>query len=459
MEKLYSLVNTYLMEEMNHSSLLLSEYIYRKNKTTTALVLLLKSMYRSSYYERCVETIELNEFITKIHGTRVIYYKCKSMMENRTKNIAMSADVEEVEEHPTFSIKKRSVELFFESLTKEDIRRKEILLQAYSCDYHNLEALVRMSAEDLVSEMELLRLIEDCSDKYIKEVYMDIFRPRFELDLYCLSFYSPWYGIFLAKQHYRDKKHLLLFNLGVSMLKLYPNSEYSFVTLGLFFMLSANYSEARRCFYKVVQINAKYGRGWLYLGMAYSGMKECESGISCLNMANKLMIGSFKPSFYLAVEYHRMNNFERASFFYKQALGMGPSSQVQERYISLLIYYEYYTEALSYLAAQKNESLSLLRVYCNLFLGKIAEAQKHLSMCPTDWRYYATAGFIDHLMNKLDSAADNYNKALLKSHVNLVEELLGLAVENMTCKQSNNVYDYATDLFDSMTLKYSFEVI
>lgn len=243
------------------------------------------------------------------------------------------------------------------------------------------------------------------------------------------------------------------------MFKLYPNSEFSFLTLGLSFLLSSNYSEARRCFYKAVQINNRYGRGWLYLGMAYSGMKECESSISCLNMSQKTMIGSYKPSFYLAVEYHRINNFERASFFYKQALRMSPGIEVQERYIALLIYYEYYTEALSYLATQKSNLLGLLRVYCNLFLGKVNEAQKHLSACHPDWRYYATAGFIDHLMNKLDSAADNYSKALLKTHVNLIEELLGLTVENMSCKQSNNVYDYATDLFDNMTPKYSFEIV
>lgn len=459
MEKLYSLANTYLQEEMCCSSLALSEYVYRKNKTSEGLLLLLKSLCKLSYYERCIEIIELDSSITKLHDARIIYYKCKSLVQKETRNIAISAGSEKAVEYTTLPINQKSVELFFKGLTKEDIKRKEILLEAYECDYHNLEALLRMKGEDLISKKELVKLIEKCEDEHIGMVYMEILYPNFEVDFYFLPFYSPCYGLALGKQHYRFKRSLPLFNLGVAMFKLYPNSEFSFAALGLFFLLSANYSEARRCFYRSVQINSKYGRGWLYLGIAYSGMKECESSISCLNIAHKLMIGSFKPSFYLAVEYHRMNNFERASFFYKQALKMNPSIQVQEKYISLLIYYEYYTEALSYLAAQKNDLLGFLRVYCNLFLGKVSEAQKCLSKCPIDWRYYATAGFIDHLMNKLDSAADNYNKALLKTHVNLIEELLGLAVENMTCKQSNNVYDYATDLFDSMTPKYSFEVV
>lgn len=459
MEKLYSLIETYLHSGMDHSALVLSEYVYRREGTETALVLLFKSMYRLRYYERCVEMVEGEGSMAEIHDVRIIYYKCKSLVERRTKNIAVSTESRRVAGHPLFPIRQKSIELLFNGLTKEDIRRKEMLLEAYACDHHNLEALLRMRSEDLGSKREVLRLVEGCEDEQMREVYMEIFCPGLETGLYLPSFYSPWYGLVLGKQYYRDKKSLPLFNLGVCMFRLYPSSELSFVTLGLFFLLSSNYTEARRCFYKAVQINSRYGRGWLYLGIAYSGMKECESSVSCLNMAHKLMVGSFKPSFYLAVEYHRMNNFERASFFYKQALKMDPSILVQERYISLLIYYEYYTEALSYLAAQKNSLLGLLRVYCHLFLGKVSEAQKHLSACPTDWRYYATAGFIDHLMNRLDSAADNYNKALLKTHVNLVEELLGLAVENMARKQSNNVYDYATDLFDTMTQKYSFDIV
>ncbi|CAD25375.1 COMPONENT OF THE 20S CYCLOSOME/ANAPHASE-PROMOTING COMPLEX [Encephalitozoon cuniculi GB-M1] len=460
MEKLCSLINTYLMEEMDYSALALSEYVYRREKTNATTMLLLKAMYKLSYYERCIETIELNSAMMRIHEARIIYHRCKFLVGKKSKGLLMDAECDEkMVKYPAAEISKKSVRLLFEGLTKEDVKQKEILLEAYRCDNRNLEALLRMKNESLISKKELLVLIDECKDDLMRGIYLEIFYPSFEPDFCFLPFYSPWYGFKLAKQYYKKRKDMLLFNLGVSMVRLYPNSEHSFISLGLFFLMSSNYPEARRCFYKAVQINNKYGRGWLYLGMAYSGMKECESSIACLNIAYKTMIGSYKPSFYLATEYHRMNNFERASFFYKHALGINPSVQVQEKYISLLIYYEYYPEALSYLAAQKNSLLGLLRVYCNLFLGKVTEAQKHLSTCQIDWRYHATAGFIDHLLNNLDSAADNYNKALLKAHVNLIEELLGLAVENMTCKQNNNVYDYATDLFDNMIPKYSFEVI
>lgn len=460
MQKLFSLAGAYLAEEMNLSALALSEYIYRREKRRTALVLLLRSLYRLSCYERCIETIELNGSAMRMHEVRVIYHKSRSAVGRKSKAPLEGFECdEEVEEYVPVEISRRSIGLLFEAMTKEDTQRREMLLSAYRCDTHNLEALLRMKNESLISRRELVGLIDECVEEPMRKVYGEVFYPCFEPDLCLLPFYSPWYGLQLGKRYYKDRKDTLLFNLGVSMVKLYPSSEVSFATLGLFFLMSSNYAEARRCFYKAVQINAEYGRGWMLLGMAYSGMKECESSITCLNMAHKMMVGSYKPSFYLAVEYHRMNNFERASFFYKQALAITPSITVQERYISLLIYYEYYPEAQSYLAAQKTGLLGLLRVYCSLFLGKVADAQKYLAVCQPDWRYYATAGFIDHLMNKLDSAADNYSKALLKTHVNLVEELLGLAVENMACKQTNNVYDYATDLFDNVTPKYSFEVI
>jgi anaphase-promoting complex subunit 6 len=460
MRKLYSLIASYLQEELHWSSLLLSEYVYRTDKSITASVLLLRSLYGLSLYDRCVEIIERNTELARIREVRTIYYKSKSRASNSTRCIALGpAGEEKIECQEPVNIRHGSIELYWEALTKEDSRRRDMLVEAYASDTYNLEALATLKREGLMSRKELEKLIETCEDKDMVSVYERVFNPVFDVDFYFLPFYCPWSGLLLARRYYGEKKSMELFNLGISMYRLYPTSEHSFASLGLHFLLEENFGEARRCFYRAVQINDKFGTGWLYLGIAYAGMKEGENCISCLNVAIKLMIGSFKPAFYLALQYHRMNNFERASYFYKQALRLNPAMQVQEKYISLLIYYEYYAEALSYLATQKSSVLGLLRVYCNLFLGKVAEAQKHLMSCATDWRYYATAGFIDHLMNRLDSAADNYNKALLRSHVNVVDELLGLAVENITCKQDNNVYDYASDLFNNITSSYSFDVV
>ncbi|TBU18530.1 hypothetical protein CWI42_060120 [Ordospora colligata] len=476
--KLYSLVNSYLNEEMHCSALALSEYIYTRDKSDIALIMLLRSLYAMCCYERCMEIIELNDSLMKYSHVKIIYYKCKYSTKKKNTEygqIGKGIVENEIEDkkcnemheslnnplvkYSTEHISKTSVCLLFEGLTKDDVRRKEILLEAYRNDSYNIEALIRMKNEGIIDKKELNYLVDQCNDLFIRDVYKAIFYPYFEPDFYSLAFYSPWYGLKEAKRYYKSGKETLLFNLGICMVKKYPGSEFSFISLGLFFLMTQNYQEARRCFYKAVQINSEYGRGWMYLGMAYSGMKECESSISCLKIAHKKMIGSYKPSLYLAVEYHRMNNFERASVFYKQALKINPVIQVQERYIALLIYYEYYAEALEHLHAQSNNVLDLLRVYCNLFLGKVNEAQKHLLACKTDWKYYATAGFIDHLTNKLESAASNYNKALLKNHISLIEELLGLAVENIACKQNNNVYDYASDLFDCITPKCSFEIV
>jgi anaphase-promoting complex subunit 6 len=460
MKKLYSLISSYLEEELYWSSLALSEYVYRTDKSVAASMQLLRSMYKLSLHDRCVETIERNPELARVCEIRIIYHKSKSRASNKTRGMELGpVSGEKIESHEPIGIKHRSIELYWEALTKEENKRRDMLVEAYVCDTCNMEALGMLKMEGLISGRELGKLIESCEDKEVAAVYGDVFNPVFEVDFYFLSFYCPWNGLLLAQRYYKDRKGLELFNLGISMYRLYPGSEYSFASLGLYFMLEASFGEARRCFYRAVQINSKFGTGWLYLGIAYAGMKEGENCISCLNVAVKLMMGSFKPAFYLALQYHKMNNFERASHFYKQALRLDPTVQVQERYISLLIYYEYYAEALSYLATQRSPALGLLRVYCNLFLGKVAEAQKHLSSCEADWRYYATAGFIDHLMNKLDSAADNYNKALLRSHVGIVDELLGLAVENITCKQDNNVYDYASDLFNNITSAHSFDVI
>ncbi|KAH9411318.1 hypothetical protein HK407_06g11490 [Ordospora pajunii] len=476
--KLYPLVNAYLNDEMHYSALALSEYIYARDKSDFALIMLLRSLCAMSCYERCIEMIELNDTLMRCSDVKIIYYKCryatrkkntecglvgKGIVESEIDGTECGEIYESVENalmmYSTEHILKKSVRLLFEGLTKEDVRRKEILLEAYRHDNYNMEALIRMKNEGIVDKKELVSLVEDCKDVFMREVYMAVFYPCFEPDLYSLAFYSPWYGLKEARRYYKSGKDTLLFSLGTCMVKKYPGSEFSFISLGLFFLMAQNYQEARRCFYKAVQINNEYGRGWMYLGMAYSGMKECESSISCLKVAYKKMIGSYKPSLYLAIEYHRMNNFERASVFYKQALKINPVIQAQERYIALLIYYEYYAEALEYLNSQSNSILDLLRVYCNLFLGKVNEAQKHLLACKPDWKYYATAGFIDHLTNRLESAASNYNKALLKNHISLIEELLGLAIENIACKQNNNVYDYASDLFDCITPKCSFEIV
>lgn len=129
------------------------------------------------------------------------------------------------------------------------------------------------------------------------------------------------------------------------------------------------------------------------------------------------------------------------------------------RYATLLIYYEYYGDALKLLSKIVNISeyyqiYNLLVKFAFLFTGDLDRAEIFLEKCEKNWRYLANKGFIKHLRFNIEDAANIYTDALVQHGRSwIIKDLLKLTVEMEEKRAENAIYEYANDLFDSMDLK------
>lgn len=504
---LYALSLKLLENDLNWSSILLSEHLYRSSKHNETLLILLKGLYKINCDTRIVKLIEDNGHLMDDSGLKILYYKAKYRLGDKERARVMDSTISKLisdtrsssDKKTKFSgtsenifntgngdkalivetntadlecsveIKSKSIELFFEAMTKPDVIKKKLLIESFESDNQNLESLFYLLKDDLITKKELKRILEKTSEA-IKQIFFDIFFgfegckmenlfTAYRSCFYELPFYNPFYIFTYSKDLYHKGKKQLLFNLSFASLKLYPNSIYTYLSLGLYFLLLNDFSEAKKCLLKGAEIE-KNGYLFLYLGICYSGLRECENAVSCFNLSHRILIGSWKPVYYLACEHQKMTNYDRATYYFKEGLKLERNAKIQEKYVSLLVFCEYYEEALSYLASQNNPKHFLLRVYCLLFKGKINDSKIFLNQCEKDWKYYATAAYIEHLLNNLEKAADLYSRSLLIHNETIIEDLMSLVIENQASKTENDVYKYCTELFDNLFSKFvEFDVV
>jgi hypothetical protein len=437
MNKLYiSLYNS----ELYDGSLLLSEYVYKKEKTKESFKYIILNLYRLGFYAKILDI--LNDISLDDYDIRLIYYKCiqktDTLPNNKSHYSSCTTSIDS-----TNIINKESVELLFISLTKKDILRKDLLIQAFQIDPNNLECLYYLIKEDLVQEKEVRTLLEDC---HLKNVYLEIFYPVVS------EFFHPFYAYLFSKILYKSKNISKLFSVSHNSYRMYKNSVYPFLSLSLYFMLIKNYEEAKRILLKCLDFDKSDGHVYLYLGISYSRLRECEKSLICFNISNKKMVCTWKTYYYLSCEYQKMTNFDKARLYYKEGLSIDRNIKIQEGFVSLLIFCEDYKEALSYISSiirskesEKSNNIYLLKCYCHLFLGNINESNNALYMCEKDYKYYCTKGYIEHLTNNVEKACDFYNKSLLLNNSQVVEDLMSCAIRR---NKENDVYNLCTEIFE-----------
>lgn len=248
------------------------------------------------------------------------------------------------------------------------------------------------------------------------------------------------------------------------MIKNYVKSEFPYHVMGLYFLLKKNYIEAKKCFYKSIENNCKFGPSYLGLGISYSELKDYSNAIECFKLARNNMPKCYKPILSLAFEYHKMQDYPQAKFYYKQCLERNQCSAVVQKYSAFLILNEKYSEALKILKYRcspdeqeylRNESdLNLLKCMCYLFTGDIKSTACYLQKSEVTWKYYTVLGFVNHLGGKMQDAIENYHQALfLLGPSKPIENLLAHAIEIVTNELKNKASKYSNDLFLLLDLK------
>jgi len=117
-------------------------------------------------------------------------------------------------------------------------------------------------------------------------------------------------------------------------------------------------------------------------------------------------------------------------------------------YVYCLINNEDYAEA--GMLIEKYKITNLLRVFYFLFTGEYERAVKVIDECQRSAIVYGTRGFLHHLKDDFKKAIEEYEKCLEYGRIQVVVDLLGIAMENMNGSCYNFVLDYANSIFDSL---------
>ncbi|EQB62007.1 component of the 20s cyclosome anaphase-promoting complex [Vairimorpha apis BRL 01] len=462
--------------DLNNSSLLIAEYLHKKHGSFDSLKYVILNLYKLNCQERILDIMEKENKCLEDIELRIIFYKCSIKNENTIScNMLNNNSISNCKSANNYDNLKfnadfyKSVEMFWKALTKSDINRRNLLIESYKIYSYNIEPLYFLILEELINDVELINLID--LNPY-KEVLKEIFTVKYNSE-----FYHPFYIFLYSKYLYVEEDEFKLFNLSHSSYKLYKHSIFTYLSLGLYFIFKKQYKEAKKILLIWISKNTTdLFIIYLYLGICYSKLRECENSISCFNICNKKMNCTWKSYYYLAYEYLKMTNIEKSKFFYKEGLNVDNNIKIQEGYIILLIYCEDYKEALLYLSNTEhnktanndmyknlkientylnyafnytnenlNNNFNLLRCYCNLFLGNINESKKYLNLCLKDYRYYCTLGYIEHLTDNIDNACDAYNKSLLLKESSVVNNLINSAFER---DKENDVYNSCTEIFE-----------
>ncbi|KRH94737.1 Anaphase-promoting complex (APC), Cdc16 subunit [Pseudoloma neurophilia] len=444
--------------ELYYSALTLTDYILEENEITDNMVILyriviLKSLFNLKLYHRALKYINKNENLLDYECVRTIFLKLNNFVEKQGLNMD-TLDQKNclTVEMPEMKLNRKSIEKLLEGMIQTGHIRKYSLIEAFENDFRNFEPLLVLKRESLITDEELNNLLDKC-DRETQVLFVSVLK----YDKKCLI--APFFSENVALKLYNKYNIDNLVYLGMEHLDRYPEESTSFFIYGLANILQKKYFDAKILFYDAIKKERSFGILWILLGLSYSNLREYNCAISSFEFAKQLMVGSYKPDYFLALEYHKMSNMKQANIFYLNSLRIKKEPRVILKYCALLIHFEYYDEALKLLKSLKIDGdlqniYFLLFTFGLLFTGELQHAKSLLEKAEKDWRYFAIKGYLAHLQSDTNSATKYYTDALIeKGRSWIIEDLIKNAIDCKKTKDGNLVYDYGTSLFEFIDLK------
>lgn len=505
MNNLIEIANYYINEELYWTSLLIGQYLPKSNKS---YFIVIKSLYGLGFYKKIQHIIEGNKNLLNYHEIKMLYLK------SGHKTSIESIEHIDLSNKGSFDISRKSLELYYQAYFAKEKLRKKLFIDSFRKDNNNLEALIYLFKESSCTLNEIKHYVEQIKIKELKDAMNCLINCEFDLENICnpLIIFSYSLKIIFSSQEVPSRTMFnKLFKISSQNMDFFINSEFIYSSLGLYYIYKNKFKEASNYLLKAVRKNKMYGIGHLYLGLSHSLLKETESALISLNNAYYIMDVSYLPSYYLAYEYQVMNNIGKATYFYKQSLGLieteclnlydsetdyivkipvrdesvqdhaehlqlekstvkklksyrenNDISKLDQKsfhvicgFIYFLMYNEEYDKAVKYLDLFKIENH--LNVFLFLFNGNLTDANDSLDKCKKDVINFAVKGYLYHLVDQFNEAIKQYEICMTFRRNQVVENLMAMSIDNLAGVNPNKAFNYSTALFE--TLKYKNRII
>jgi len=225
-----------------------------------------------------------------------------------------------------------------------------------------------------------------------------------------------------------------LFNFSHKLVTLYPNEPISWYSVGCYYFLIKNFTDARHYFSKSTLFDKDFGPAWLGFGHAFAMQGEHDQALAAYRSSHRLLIGSHLPPLCIGMELVKPNDLILAAQFISQAKDICPYDPLVFNELGVIEYkngnykeaMELFDMALGLLKGSVGVSDSSIWTpweptvfnlgHCYRKLGLYEEAFEQYMIAnqlrPDNASTLTALGFCKHMMADIDGAIEYYHMAL-----------------------------------------------
>ncbi|KAI0925830.1 hypothetical protein AcV5_008457 [Taiwanofungus camphoratus] len=262
-----------------------------------------------------------------------------------------------------------------------------------------------------------------------------------------VSIHVPTMPLHIACMHHLSHLNSKLFILAHELVDKEPESPISWYAVGVWYLTSKKYSEARTYFSKTSLMDPRFSPAWVAFAHTFASEGEHDHAITAYSTCARMFTGSHLPLMFVGMEHIVLSNHSLADEALHAAHTMCDRDPllVNERGVMAYNHGDYeraialFLEALDLAEVVQSSRQAWAPTYLNLGtsyrkLGRLEEAkvayQRVFEMDPRNPIALAFLGITYHLLGDIEAAIVKYHETLSVDSINgHVLELLDLALE------------------------------
>ncbi|RDB26326.1 Anaphase-promoting complex subunit cut9 [Hypsizygus marmoreus] len=263
-----------------------------------------------------------------------------------------------------------------------------------------------------------------------------------------VSIHNATMPLHIACMYHLSHLHSKLFILAHEMVDREPENPISWYAVGVWYLTSGKWAQARQYFSKTSLMDPRFGPAWIAFAHTFALEGEHDHAVTAYSTCARMFTGSHLPLMFVGMENIMLSNHALADEALNAAYSMcdGDPLLVNERGVMAFNHGDYegaaghFQKALELAQVTQSSQKSWATTYLNLGtcfrkLKRLQEAKEtYQKVLELDSRHSMALGFlglVHHLMGEIDKAIVKYHEALSIDPINPhVLELLNMALES-----------------------------
>ncbi|KAI0087322.1 TPR-like protein [Irpex rosettiformis] len=263
-----------------------------------------------------------------------------------------------------------------------------------------------------------------------------------------VSVHAPTMPLHIACLYQLSHLHSKLFILAHELVEREPESPISWYAVGVWYLTTKKWSEARAYFSKTSLMDPRFAPAWIAFAHTFALEGEHDHAVTAYSTCARMFTGSHLPLLFIGMEHIVLSNLPLADEALFAAQSMCDSDPLLINEQAVMAYnhgqYEKAAELFDHAISLARATQSSIAVWVAIFINlgtcfrkmkRYPEAKKAygyvLEFEPQNAIALGFLGMVHHLMNELDDAIVRYHETLSINPINgHIIELLNLALEN-----------------------------